>query len=71
MRFYYLSVQYDKQNGNDAEGKEVVNYNYNYNSKATKILFTEFILDFDHLNDNLPFRSSFDYKFNFAWDRNC
>ena len=69
MRFYYLSVQYDKENSKDARGSEVVNYNYN--SKATKILFTEFILDFDHLNDNLPFRSSFDYSFNFAMVKNC
>lgn len=32
-------------------------------------MFTEFILNFDNLNDYLPFRSSFDYQFNFAWDQ--
>ncbi len=66
VRFYYLSLRYDKEN--DDKGNFI---NYKYNSKDTKILFNEFILDFNNLNKSLPFRPSFDYSFNFAWDRNC
>jgi hypothetical protein len=65
VRFYYLSVQYDKEN--NSNGSEVVKYKYN--SKDTKILFTEFILDFNNLNKSLPFRPSFEYSFSFDYNK--